>query len=154
MPDDLYDRGILTWSRHQADLLRRLARGEPVNGVDWTHVGAEIEDVGRPELNAVRSDLWQMPVHILKLQGWPENRAADHWRIEIGSFQADAAQRFAPSMRRGINLMSLYDKFRGQLKGVRYDSVSPRTWPEVCSFTLSDLLREERTSSGEPLAGS
>jgi hypothetical protein len=28
MPDGLYERDILSWSEHQADLLRRLARGE------------------------------------------------------------------------------------------------------------------------------
>jgi hypothetical protein len=31
MPNDLYDRDVLAWSEHQADLLRRLARGEQVN---------------------------------------------------------------------------------------------------------------------------
>jgi Domain of unknown function DUF29 len=59
MPDDLYDHDILTWSRHQAALLRRLSRGEPVNGVDWEHVVEEIEDVGLSELNAVRGYLRQ-----------------------------------------------------------------------------------------------
>lgn len=46
MPDDLYERDILIWSEQQADLLRRVARGERVNGVDWAHVAEEIEDVG------------------------------------------------------------------------------------------------------------
>jgi hypothetical protein len=34
MPDDLYQRDILTWSEHQAGLLRRFARGERVNDLD------------------------------------------------------------------------------------------------------------------------
>ncbi len=140
MPDDLYDRDILVWSRNQADLLRRLARGERVNGVDWAHVVEEIEDVGLSELNAVRSYLRQMLVHLLKIQGWPDNSAIDHWRGEIGAFQADAAQRFAPSMRRRINMASLYAKARTQLSGIRYDGVSPRKWPTECPFTLNELL--------------
>jgi Domain of unknown function DUF29 len=45
MPDGLYERDILSWSRHQPDLLRRLARGKCVNDVDWEHVLEEIEDV-------------------------------------------------------------------------------------------------------------
>ena len=146
MPDDLYDRDILTWSRNQADLLRRLARGERVNGVDWEHVVEEIEDVGLSELNAVRSYLRQMLVHLLKVQGWPDHSATDHWRSEIGSFQADAAQRFAPSMRRRINLAALYDKARAQLKGITYSGVGPTGWPTECPFTLNELLREERTT--------
>ncbi len=145
MPDDLYDRDILTWSRNQAGLLRRLARGERVNGVDWAHVVEEIEDVGLSELNEVRSYLRQTLVHLLKIQGWPDNPAADHWRGEIGAFQADAAQRFAPSMRRRINLALLYDKARTQQKGIKYDGVSPASWPEFCPFTLDELLNQERT---------
>ena len=87
MCDDLYNRDILTWSRHRAGLLRRLARGERVNGVDWAHVVEEIEDVGRQELNAVHSYLRQMLVHLLEVQGWPENSAVDHWRAKIGAFR-------------------------------------------------------------------
>ena len=146
MPDDLYDHDILTWSRHQAALLRRLSRGELVNGVDWEHVVEEIEDVGLSELNAVRSYLRQMLVHLLKIQGWPDNSAAEHWRAEVGSFQADAVQRFAPSMRRRINLGTLYDKALTQLKGIKYDGASPSAWPDVCPFTLNELLNEERIS--------
>jgi hypothetical protein len=85
MPNDLYERDILSWSEHQADLLRRLARGERVNDVDWEHVVEEIEDAGLFELNAVRSYLRLMLVHLLKLQGWPDNPAADHWRRECPS---------------------------------------------------------------------
>ena len=46
MPDDLYDHDALAWSEHQASLLRRVARGERVNEVDWEHVIEEIEDRG------------------------------------------------------------------------------------------------------------
>jgi hypothetical protein len=65
MPDDLYDRDVLAWSEHQATLLRRVARGERVNDIDWTHVVEEIEDVGLSELNAVRSYLRQILAHLL-----------------------------------------------------------------------------------------
>jgi hypothetical protein len=86
-----------------------------------------------------------MLVHLLKVQGWPNDPAVDHWRVEIGSFQADAAQRFAPSMRRRINLTALYNKARAQLRGIKYDGASPGAWPAACPFTLNELLNEERT---------
>jgi hypothetical protein len=144
MPDDLYERDILTWSQHQADLLRRLARGEKVNGVDWDHVVEEITDVGLSEFNAVRSYLRQMLTHLLKVQGWPDNAAVDHWRGEIGSYRADAAQRFAPSMRRRIDQASLYGKALGQLNAIKYDGASPRAWPAKCPLTLNKLLKDTR----------
>jgi hypothetical protein len=44
-----YDTGILLWSDHQADLVRRHAAGERVNaaGLDWPNIIAEVADVGR-----------------------------------------------------------------------------------------------------------
>src|SRR4030081_2972905 len=90
MPDDLYDRDVLAWSERQAALLRRVARGERVNDVDWDHVVEEIEDVGISELNAVHSYLRQMLAHLLKLHGWPDSDACEHWRNEVATFQVDA----------------------------------------------------------------
>ncbi len=87
MPDDLHDRDILAWSAQQTELLRRAARGERVNGVDWDHVVEEIEDVGISELNAVRSYLRQMLVHLLKLRGWPNSQSVAQWRVEIAAFR-------------------------------------------------------------------
>ena len=56
MPDDLYERDILSWAERQSALLRRLANGERLNeAVDWPHVIEEIEDVGRSELRACES---------------------------------------------------------------------------------------------------
>lgn len=107
--------------------------------------------LGLSELNAVRSYLRQMLVYLQKIQGWPDNPAAEHSRGEIGAFQADAVQRFVPSMRRRINVAGLYDKARGQLKGIAYDGVSPAAWPIECPFTLNALLREERARLEERL---
>jgi hypothetical protein len=144
MPNDLYERDILSWSEHQADLLRRLARGERVNDVDWEHVVEEIEDVGLSELNAVRSYVRLMLVHLLKLQGWPDSPAADHWRRQIVSLQSDAVQRFAPSMCQRVDLASLYARALSELKGTRFDDQSPLPWPAVCPVDLDELLNEDR----------
>jgi hypothetical protein len=59
MPDGLYERDILVWSKHSG---RPLARGDRVNDVDWAHIVEEIEDVGLSQLNAVRSYLRLMRV--------------------------------------------------------------------------------------------
>ncbi|WP_158926420.1 DUF29 domain-containing protein [Acidisphaera sp. S103] len=151
MPDGLYERDILSWSEQQADLLRRLARGERVNDVDWEHVVEEIEDVGLSELHAVESFLDLMLVHLLKVRGWPDSPSLAHWRGEVGSFQKNATRRFAPSMRQRIDLAKLYRDAMEQLAGVDYDGVSPLAWPVTCPFTLDDLLMERRTALEERL---
>jgi hypothetical protein len=146
MPDDLYDRDILSWSEYQADLLRRLARGERVNDIDWSHIVEEIVDVGISELNAVRSYLRLMMVHLLKVHGWPHSPSADHWRSEVVSFQKDAAQRFVPSMRQRIDLARLYADAAEQLESVAYDGVIPHLFPTDCPFSLDALLHDKRAT--------
>jgi len=144
MPDDLYDRDILTWSEHQADLLRRLARGEGVNGIDWDHVVEEIEDVGRSEFHATESFLSLLMVHLLKVHGWPVAAAGNHWWAEIVAFQQNTVRRFAPSMRQKIDLAHVYAQALEQLEGEQYDGAPPVPWPLVCPFTLDQLLTDRR----------
>jgi hypothetical protein len=143
MPDDLYDRDVLAWSEHQADLLRRLARGERVNDLDWEHVVEEIEDVGLSQLNAVQSYLRHLLTHLLKVCGWPDSPSASHWRSEIVVFQKDALQRFAPSMRQRIDLARLYADALEQLEPAHYDGAAPLPWPAECPFTLDQLLHDK-----------
>jgi len=140
MPDDLYDRDILACSEHQSALLRRVARDERLNDVDWDHVVEEIEDVGLSELNSVRSYLRQMLVHLLKLYGWADSTACDHRRLELDGFQTDASQRFVPSMRQRIDVTELYRRACKQLVARRMDNRLPRPFPDHCPFTLDDLL--------------
>jgi len=162
MPDELYDRDVLAWSEHQADLLRRLARGERVNDVDWLHVIEEIEDVGLSELNAVQSYLRQILVHLLKAQGWPDHASVPHWREEVAAFQAEAAQRFAPSMRQRIDLDRLYARALKQLTAADYGR-PPLLWFTDRLPTVDQLLNDDvavlearfavpqQTASGESL---
>jgi hypothetical protein len=53
---DLYDTDILIWSERQAELLRRVAAGEPVNEApDWPNIIEEVESVGSEQRHAVES---------------------------------------------------------------------------------------------------
>jgi hypothetical protein len=142
MPNDLYDRDVLAWSEHQADLLRRLARGETVNDVDWDHVVEEIEDLGLSELHAVESSLEQVLVHLLKCQAWPASGPLNHWRAEIISFQGNAERRFAASMERRIDLARLYRGAAMQVATLTGGQRPPH-WPDPCPFTLDALLRQD-----------
>jgi hypothetical protein len=143
MPDNSYDDDILIWSEQQADLLRRLGRGEGVNGVDWVHIVEEIEDVGLSELHAVQSYLNLMLVHLLKIWLSPESQALGHWRGELVAFQKNAARRFAPSMRQKINLARLYEDAIEQLEAAGQDRDPLRQWPATCPFTLDQLLGDK-----------
>ena len=69
---DLYDADILSWSEHQAALLRRVAGGHiPNEAPDWTNIIEEVESVGREQLHAVRSLIVMALLHDLKAAAWP-----------------------------------------------------------------------------------
>jgi hypothetical protein len=136
MPDGLYDQDILAWSTRQADLLRRLGRGERVNDVDWDNIAEEIESVGRSEWHEVESFIALIVLHLLKLNAWPDHEAANHWRGEVVTFQTSARNRFAPSMRQKLDIDQIYADTIRRLK-----AEAPSTgFPEDNPFTLDDLL--------------
>jgi hypothetical protein len=139
MPDGLYERDILAWSQHQADLLRRVGRGERVNDVDWANVAEEIEDVGLSELHSVESFLNLIMVHLLKLHAWPENQARGHWRGEIAALRNNANRRFAPSMRQRIDIGELYAEAIEQMR----ETDPALDLPSENPFTLDDLLHQD-----------
>jgi Domain of unknown function DUF29 len=139
MPDDLYDRDALAWSERQVALLRRVARGERVDDVDWDHVVEEIEAVGISELNAVHSYLNRILVHLLKLRGWPELESEQHWRAEISGFQFGLEDCFTPSMRQRIDLAKIYDRAKRQIGLLSYGGKSALPPPESCPITLDQL---------------
>jgi hypothetical protein len=142
MPDDLYERDILSWAEQQAALLHRLANGERVNdAVDWPHVIEELQDVGLSELRACESLLRQALVHLLKLYAWPTGPMA-HLRGEIVGFLADAQSRFTLSMRQRIAIDALYRKALRQVRAQAHYGSAPDL-PETCPFTLDALLAED-----------
>lgn len=106
---DLYGDDIVIWSERQAELLRRIAAGEPVNEApDWHNIAEEIEDVGRGELRSCRSLLRQALRHMLKAEAWPLSRDAPSWRADAIDFRRQARDAFTPSMRQKIAIAQLY----------------------------------------------
>jgi hypothetical protein len=143
MPNVLYERDILASSRHQADLLRRLARGEQVSDIDWAHVAEEIDGVGLSKLHAVESFLNLIMVHLLKLQAWQDDAASDQWHAEIVAFQSNARRRFTPSMRQRIELDALYSDAVKQMRAGDRRNQVPRPWPDANPLALDSLLTGE-----------
>jgi hypothetical protein len=139
---DAYESDILLWSERQAQLLRRLAAGERVNDlVDWENVIEEMESVGNEQLHAVESLLLQPLVDILKAQGWPLARDAENWRADARGFRAQATNRFAPSMRRKLDMARIYRQALRALPETM-DGQPPQPLPEVCPATLEELLSD------------
>jgi hypothetical protein len=139
---DLYDSDIVIWSERQAELLRRVAAGAPVNEApDWPNIIEEIESVGSEQRHAVESLLLRALIHILKAEAWPLSRDVPHWQAEARVFRAQARRRFVPSMRQRIDFAGIYaDALRGLPDTI--DGEAPLPVPDVCPVTLDELLSE------------
>ncbi len=137
---DLYDDDILLWSERQAELLRRLAGGEPVNErPDWVNIIEEVESVGRSDLRAVESLLLQALMHMLKTQAWPNSLSAPTWQSDALLFRSQARRAFSPSMRQRIDVAELY---ADTLKAMptTMDGQPPQPVSPICPMTLDELL--------------
>jgi hypothetical protein len=138
-----YETDILTWSERQAALLRRVAAGEQINDqVDWPNIIEEVESVGNEQLHAVNSLLRQALLHMLKAEAWPLSLEVPHWQAEARGFRADAADRYAPSMRQRINLARIYRLARRGMPET-IDGQAPLPVPELCPVTLDELLSDD-----------
>jgi hypothetical protein len=139
---DLYGDDILLWSERQAELLRRLAAGEPLNEApDWPNIAEEIEDVGRSERNSVESHLVLALLHDLKAEAWPLSRDVPHWRAEARGHRDDARRRFSLSMAQRIDVAKLYREALRRMPDTM-EGLAPMPVPDVCPVTLEEMLGE------------
>jgi len=140
---DLYDSDILTWSERQAELLRRIAAGEPPNEMpDWANIIEELADVGRNSLRACRSLLVQAVAHEMKARAWPTSEYVARWRHDAENFKLDAREVYTKSMRQHLDLDSIYRRALRELPP-EADHRQPLPAPTECPFSLDELLGEE-----------
>jgi hypothetical protein len=140
---DLYESDIVRWSEQQAELLRRIAAGEPVNEApDWPNIVDEVESLGRSETRACASLFVQALLHDLKLAAWPKSTAAPGWMEEARRFRWEAREAFAPSMRQRLDVTRLYADALRELRRMpqTIDGQAALPVPETCPMTLDELL--------------
>ncbi|MBX9700867.1 MAG: DUF29 domain-containing protein [Acetobacteraceae bacterium] len=142
MPDDLYRTDIVTWSRQQAERLRRHVAGERVNDLDWEHVIEEIEDLGNSEIAQVASLLSQAMIHSLKIARWPGSTAVPNWYGEAMTFLDQAQERYRPSMARSIDVTQRFAKARRLVLSLPEQGSPTEPLPDTLTLTLADLMDE------------
>ena len=141
---DLYETDVVLWAEQQADLLRRVAGGERVNDqVDWDNVIEEVESVGRSERDTVMSLLTNILDHKLRLIGWPDHPAANHWQHELRAWLARVAKRHRASMHIADEMADLFRIARLDTDAHMLAAGPPgAALPASCPWTLDELLAE------------
>ena len=112
--------------------------GERVNDLDWEHVIEGIEDVGKSQLEAVRSLLALAIEHALRAGAWPDHAAARKWRNEVATFLGQARRRYEPGMAQNLDIVDLYADALAVVRSL--DMRRPgRLLPEAITLAPSDL---------------
>lgn len=143
MAETLYETDFLAWTDDQTEALRRARDSRPNLAVDWDHLIAEIEDLGRSDLAAFECQIRNILVHLLKLEWSPDSAPRRHWRREVSAFRQAAGRRLksSPSLRVRADLDALFDDAREAMLLVLDDAAFvAEAPPTACPFTLDQLL--------------
>jgi hypothetical protein len=147
MPDGpLYEDDFYAWTQHQAMVLRTIAVAD--NRFDRENVAEEIEDLGRSERDAVRSQIRRIIEHLLKLAYSPAQQPHFDWMASIVDARAVLGDKISPTLRRDAEavLAKLYRDARRQaelaLRGYGEDQAAGAL-PQTCPYSLDDICRED-----------
>ncbi|HRJ60287.1 MAG TPA: DUF29 domain-containing protein [Azospirillaceae bacterium] len=138
-----YDEDVYLWSVEQAAALRQAAASGTNLPVDWENVAEEIESVGRSELSSVESWLVRVIEHLLKLEYSPASDPRRGWRSSVREHRSRTIRELkaSPSLRGKIDLADVYfDGRDAAADGLAYDGLSADVLPDVCPWTLEQLL--------------
>ena len=145
MPDGpRYEDDFYAWTRHQAMVLRTMAAAD--NRFDRENVAEEIEDLGRSERDAVRSQIRRIIEHLLKLAYSPAQQPRFDWMASIAEARATLGDKLSPTLQRDAeNLLSkLYEDGRDRAElGLRsHDEMQAAdNLPADCPYTIDEILR-------------
>src|SRR5260370_3895722 len=103
-----YDDDFYAWTQYQAEVLRSMPAAD--NRFDREHVAEEIEDLGKSERNAMRSEVRRILEHFLKLAYSPATAPRSDWMESIANARAELDDRLTATLRRDaqVELPPLY----------------------------------------------
>jgi len=147
MPDGpRYEDDFFAWTQHQAMVLRSMAVAD--NRFDRENVAEEIEDLGRSQRDAVRSQIRRIIEHFLKLAYSPAEQPCFDWMASIAEARSALGDKISPTLRRDAEIMlaNLYRDGRRQaelaLRGYG-ENPAADTLPHHCPYSLDDIFRED-----------
>jgi hypothetical protein len=101
----LYDQDLVAWSHQQATALRAAARTGSNQLVDWENLAEEIEDLGRSQRAALRSQIRRIIRHLVKLECSRGIDPRRGWVETIGDARSEIEDllELSPSLRAEID---------------------------------------------------
>lgn len=144
---DLYETDFYAWTQAQAAKLRRL-QAQAVNlDLDLPHLAEEVEDLGKAERDAARSQVVRIIEHCLKLEYSPAAEPRLGWFETVDDARVALADKLAASLHKDLrqSLPVLYERARrktGRSLRRHGERAAADALPETCPYELDDLLRD------------
>jgi hypothetical protein len=155
MPDGpRYEDDFYAWTQHQAEVLRTMPVSD--NRFDREHVAEEIEDLGKSERDAARSQIRRIIEHLLKLAYSPLEQPRVSWVETIDDAREILSDKLTATLRRDVegNLDQLYAEGRRRAaRGlVRHgEPGAADALPQLCPYSLDEIFQEDwYPASSEP----
>jgi hypothetical protein len=141
-----YEDDFYAWTQYQAEVLRSLHVSD--NRFDRDHVAEEIEDLGKSERDAVRSQIRRIIEHLLKLAYSPAEQPRFDWMETIVDARQTLSDKLTPTLRRDVEavLDKLYAdaRQRAVLGLSRYGELdAAKCLPPSCPYSWDDICRDD-----------
>jgi hypothetical protein len=141
-----YDDDFYAWTQHQAAVLREIPVAD--NRFDRENVAEEIEDLGKSERDAVRSQVRRIIGHFLKLQYSPAQDSRHGWLGSILDARQTISDKISPTLRREIEseLERLHrdGRKRAEIGMIGHgEAESARLMPRACPYTFDQIYEED-----------
>ena len=137
---DLYERDYYLWLSHTAQLIKEGKFSE----VDAVNLVEEIEDMGRSEKRAVKSNLIIVLLHLLKYKYQPAKRT-NSWKSSIREHRRRLRDDFqaSPSLKRYFE--EIFDECYqdGREQAADETGLPLDTFPNLSPFTPTEVLNPD-----------
>jgi hypothetical protein len=147
MPDGpRYEDDFYAWTQHQAEVVRTMPVSD--NRFDREHVAEEIEDLGKSERDAIRSQIRRIIEHFLKLAYSPAQAPRFDWMHSISDARAAMEDKMSPTLRHDVEatLDRLYSgACRSAALALRTygEEEAARGFPEKCPYSLDEICQQD-----------
>ena len=147
MPDGpRYEDDFYAWTQYQAEVLRRMPA--PDNRFDREHIAEEIEDLGKSEQDAVRSQIRRIIEHFLKLAHSRAEQPRFDWMETIDDARETLSDKLTATLRHDAeaNLEKLYAEGRRRAaRGLRRhgELEAAEQLPLVCPWSFDEICQED-----------
>jgi hypothetical protein len=143
----LYDHDFNTWTQHTVALLRAHRFDE----LDLDALIEAVQDLGKSERNAIKSQLDRALMHLLKWRYQPERRT-DSWLDSITDARTQIADKIedSPSLRNYPQTLLATCYSRARRRAASQTGLALTTFPAACPFTIEEALDDEWLPQSEP----